>query len=91
MSAVTMTDPEFRSALDGCVHALRSLADYELEPELERRMTDLGERKEFLSVDEHDELKGLVAFARRRSIESLEAKLAIQRLRGVVPDLADES
>ena len=89
MSLSTLADPEFRSALDVCVHALRGVADYELEPGLDRRMQSLGERKEFLSVEEHDELMGLVAFAHRRSIESLEARLALQKLRGVVPDLAD--
>ena len=58
-----------RSALAPSVSALRRLARYKLEPSLSRRMQSLGERKEFLDKDEHDELLALVAFAQRRSIE----------------------
>jgi hypothetical protein len=32
------------------------MADYELDPSLHRRMHELGERKEFLSPGEHEEL-----------------------------------
>jgi hypothetical protein len=60
--------------------SLQSLADYELEPPLQRRMTDLGERKEFLTAAEHDELLSLVAFTERRTAEKLTARLALSRL-----------
>ena len=72
-----------------CIHALRPVADYELEPALDRRMSDLGERKEFLSADEHAELLDLVAFARRRSIEKLKAQLALNRLLEVTPTMGE--
>jgi len=50
MASVTVTDEIVRD----CVRALRPVADSELEPALDRRMQDLGERKEFLSPDEHE-------------------------------------
>ena len=50
--------------LRDCIHALRPVADYELEPALDRRLNDLGERKEFLTQEEHAELLDLVAFGR---------------------------
>jgi hypothetical protein len=61
-----------------CARALRPVADYQLEPALDdRRLRDLGERKEFLSPEEHAELIDLVAFSRKRSIEKLGARLAL--------------
>ncbi len=75
--------------LRDCIHALRPVADYELEPALDRRLTDLGERKEFLTHEEHAELLDLVAFARRRSVEKLKAQLALHRLEEAATDLTD--
>lgn len=85
--AVT-SSPELRvdSALKTCVGALSKIADYRLEASLQRRLDDLGGRKEFLGPDEHDELLGLVEFSQRRTIESLEARLALNRLRDAFPD-----
>jgi hypothetical protein len=77
-----------RSALAPSVSALRRLARYKLEPSLARRMQSLGERKEFLGKVEHDELLALVAFAQRRSIEKLEAQVALKRLNELLLDAA---
>ena len=52
-----------------------------LEPSPHRRMRELGERKEFLSRAEHEELLALVNFAHKRTIEKLEAQAALDRLR----------
>lgn len=76
--------------LRNCIDALRPVADYELEPAIDRRLSDLGERKEFLTPDEHAELLDLVAFARHRSVEKLKAQLALQQLGGIAPGLSDE-
>jgi hypothetical protein len=50
----------------------------------------LGERKEYLSLAEHEELLALVDFAQQRTIEKLEARVALDRLHtalpGVLPD-----
>jgi hypothetical protein len=66
------------------------MADYELDPRLQKRIHELGERKEFLTAAEHEELLALVDFVHKRTIEKLEAQTALVRLRtsipGVLPD-----
>lgn len=74
-------DPQrLQSALQTCERALRRMADSRLDPALDRRMRDLGERKEWLSPAEHDELLALVAFAQQRALEKLDAEAALQEL-----------
>jgi hypothetical protein len=84
----SVADPQVRSALQVSHRALRRIAGYVLPPALEQRMRELGERKEFLSPEEHDVLMALVAFAQQRSVDKLEADLALQRLEAVEPGLA---
>lgn len=90
MTTVSTEDPQFQSAIQACAVALRRLAAYELTPSLHSRMHALGERKEFLSAAEHEELLALVDFAHQRTLEKLEAFVALDRLRialpGVFPD-----
>jgi hypothetical protein len=50
---------------------------------------DLGERKEFLNKKEYTELLALVAFTQQRSLENLEAQVALKRLHEVFTGLAD--
>ena len=45
------------------------------------------QRKEFLNEEEHAELLSLVEFARRRTIEKLQAQLALKQLHESVPEL----
>lgn len=80
---------ELKTALSPTVAALRRLAEYELEPSINRRMQKLGERKEFLGKEEHAELMALVTFAERRTIEKLEAEVALKRLRELMPELVN--
>jgi hypothetical protein len=63
------------------------MAEYELEPSIAQRLGRLSGRKEFLDREEQEELLALVDFARRRTVEKLEARLALQRLRDVLPDM----
>jgi hypothetical protein len=82
MVAIPTDDsPQIHSAVEACASALQRIADYELEPSLQNRLLDLGERKEFLSQAEYDELMALVDCTQKRTIESLEAKLALASLR----------
>lgn len=81
------SEPEFRTALSLCGAALRRMAGYELDPIIKQRMLDLGEREDRLSQAEHEELMSLVEFSERRTIEKLEADLALQRLGEIVPDV----
>ena len=71
MTTVSTEDPQFQRAIQACAVALRRMADYEIEPSLHRRMQVLGERKEFLSQEEQEELLALVDFAHKRTIEKL--------------------
>jgi len=87
MATVPTADSQIHSAFEACVSALRRIADYELEPSLQNRLLDLGERKEFLSQAEYDELMALVDFTQKRTIESLEAKIALNRLHGAFPEM----
>jgi hypothetical protein len=69
-----------QSALRTCERVLRRVADYRLDPALDQRLRDLGERKEWLNKAEHDELLALVAFTQQRTLEKLEAEAALQQL-----------
>lgn len=62
-----------------------------MPPALDRRLLDLGERKETLTPDERAELLAWVAFTKERSAEKLAAELALRRLTAACPDLAAES
>ncbi len=77
-----------RSVLQTCERALRRLADYRLDPALDQRLRDLGERKESLSAAEHEELLALVAFTQQRTLEKLEAEAALQDVQSACEELA---
>jgi len=74
MTTVSTADPQFQSAIQACAVALHRVADYELDPPLQKRLHDLGERKEFLTPAEHEELLALVNFVHKRTIEKLKLK-----------------
>lgn len=76
MSAPTLAEPPWPAA----VAALRRVASYTLPPALDRRILDLGERKESLTGDEREELMAWVAFTQERSIERLAAQVALREL-----------
>lgn len=84
-----ISEPDRQAALRSSAAALGRLADYRLPPELDRRILELGERKESLSPDERAELGAWVAFTQQRSIETAEARVALRRLSAVFPELAD--
>ena len=52
---------------------------------MNKRMRDLGERKQSQSPDEHAELMRLVSFGEKRAIEKLEAQAALQQLDETLP------
>jgi hypothetical protein len=76
MATATELEPALRAARQ----ALRRMAGYTLEPALDTRLRDLGERKEFLSPHEHAELLALVSFTQQRTLEKLEAERALRQL-----------
>ena len=81
-----LSESQWKEIVGSCVPTLRRLAASQLEPVLDQRMLDLGERKEFLAPAEHAELMALVGFVQQRTLEKLEAQLAIQRLETLCPD-----
>lgn len=81
-------ETERRTALESSTAALRRLAGYALPPELDRRMLDLGERKDALTGAETAELEAWVKFSQERSIEKFEAQLALKRLELQFPELS---
>jgi hypothetical protein len=87
MVTLSTSEPQLRLALNSTETALRRLANYELDPPLAGRLEFLSERKEFLNEEEHAELLALVGFARRRTIEKLEARLALKQLHEIVPEM----
>ncbi len=89
MSAPAVAEPARQAALTLSATALRRLAAYHLPPELDRRVLGLGERKGTLTADERAELLAWVAFTQQRSVERLEAEVALRRLADVFPELGD--
>jgi hypothetical protein len=83
------TTADLEPALRTARQALRRLANYALEPALDERLRDLGERKEFLTPAEHAELLAFASFAQRRTIEKMEAELALRQLDAIAPDPGD--
>ena len=77
-----------RDALVASASALRRTANYSLPPELDRRILELGERKESLTPDERAELMAWVEFTQQRSIDRLNAQSALGRLTSVFPEIS---
>jgi len=57
------SEPQFQTAINRCVDALKGLASYQLDPAINERMQTLGERKEFLDEAEYKELLSLIDFS----------------------------
>jgi hypothetical protein len=88
MSTLAVSEPDWQAALTASADALRRVAAYALPPALDRRLLDLGERKDALTPAERDELFAWVAFTQQRSVEKLQAEAALRRLTAVCPELA---
>lgn len=88
MNVPTSTESAWQAAIASSVAALRRVADYTLPPELDRRILDLGERKEQLTADERAELYAWIEFTQKRSAEKLAAEAALRRLAAACPELA---
>ena len=86
MSATWLADTCVQTALRHGVRALQRVASYTLPSALDRRMLELGERKEFLGPAEREELLALVTFSQERTLEKLQAELAVRELQTLLPD-----
>ena len=79
-----------RRDLAPSVELLKKIAAYELEPGVDRLMLELGENKESLTPAQHRVLTDLVEFTQQRTIEKFEARVALQRLKHLFPQLVDD-
>ncbi|HXG09486.1 MAG TPA: hypothetical protein VNK04_06825 [Gemmataceae bacterium] len=84
---VSTNKPPLERAVGSCVSALRRIAAYELEEPIQKRLLELSENKEFLKKAEREELMALIDFWQKRTIEKLEAQVALKLLGQVFPDL----
>lgn len=85
MSVISTQDPQLQEAVQTSVRALRRIAGYTLTPALDRYMRELGERKEFLDEAEHEQLLAWVAFTHQRTLDKLQAELALRQLQALFP------
>jgi hypothetical protein len=85
MTPTTLADSRVQSALRHGVGALKRVANYVLPAALDQRLQKLGENKEYLGTAEHEELLALVTFTQERTIEKLEAELAMRDLQTLLP------
>ena len=86
MAPISLADSRVQSALRHGVHALKRVTNYVLPAALDRRLQDLGENKEHLGEAEHEELLALVTFTHERTLEKLQAELALRELQTLLPD-----
>ena len=69
------------------VDVLRSVAELELDDELQRRMRALGENKDACTSDDRDEHRQLADFWRRQTLRKVRAANVLRRLRELAPEL----
>ncbi len=86
MAASTLTDARVQSALQQGVRALTRVAQYTLPVALDRRMQELGEQKEYLGDADHEELMALVNFTSERTLEKLQAEIALRELQMLISE-----
>ena len=73
--------------IQACAATLQRVAHYRLPSAMDRRLLWLSENKEVLTEVEHEELLALVDFSEDRTLEKVQAKVLLQRLAGVWPQL----
>lgn len=89
MAMPTIAEPAWQNALATSISALRRVAGYSIDPSLDQRILALAERKADLTPAERSELIAWVAFTQQRSLEKLEAEVALERLLNVCPELGN--
>jgi hypothetical protein len=88
MAGATLSDARVQTALQHGVRALKRIAHYALPTALDRRMQELGERKDDLDPAEHEELLALVTLTQERTLEKLQAEVALRELQTLLPEEA---
>ena len=86
MAGATLSDARVQTALQLGVRALNRMAHYALPTALDPRMRELGERKDDLDPAEYEELLALVTFTQERTLEKLQAEVALRELQTLLPE-----
>ena len=68
------------------MEVFRSVAEFELDDELQHPMWSLGENKDTCSPDERDEHRQLAEFWRRQTLRKVRALNVLRRLHDIAPD-----
>ena len=87
MTTVAALDPGLVSALGEAVDVLRSVAEFELDDELQRRMRSLGENKEACTAEDRDEHRRLADFWRGQTLRKIRALNVLRQLGELAPEL----
>ena len=90
MTFVATLEPDFRSALEQAVDVLRSLAEFELDADVQRCMRNLSENEEGCSVDQREEHRQLAEFWRKQTLRRRQAIQVLSRLHDAAPDLVGD-
>lgn len=85
MAPTSLADSRVQAALRHGIHALTRVANYSFPAALDRRLQELGENKENLDAADREELLALVTFTEERSLEKLQAQLALRELQPLLP------
>ena len=89
MSGISTADLRIvESVIDECAATLSRLAEYRLPGALDQRLVWLSENKESLTELERRELLALVELAEEKTVEKLQARATLRRIRQVFPQLA---
>ena len=91
MSMTIRPEAERTNAIRVSTAALKRWSNYQLPPELDRRILDLGERKESLTESERLEFMAWIEFTQQKSIDKLSAEVALKRLEEQFPEAVDRS
>ena len=75
------------SILRDCIATLEHVANDRLPAAMDRRLRWLSENKDSLTSDERDELLALVDFAEDRTLDKVKARVTLQRLGELLPQL----
>jgi hypothetical protein len=87
VTSVATLDPGLVSALGEAVDVLRSVAELELDDELQQRLRVLGENKEACTADQRNEHRQLADFWRRQTLRKVRALNVLRRLGELAPEL----
>jgi hypothetical protein len=79
------------SVIRDCATLLRAAASYRLPKGLDQRLLWLSENKEALTQAEREELEALVDLAEERTLEKVQARVALRRLAEAFPQVVSSS